>query len=119
MENHVLYFILDEREPVEVIMQALREFGAVDVELRGMGDCEGRKMAVLDISTKNTFDLRRVVALAANDLDPREKDEKVVGAAVARAGEWVLEKPSLSFIKSTHRYFGAHPHRRAEETPDT
>ncbi len=118
MENHVLYFILDEREPVEVIMQALREFGAVDVELRGIGDYEGRKMAAIDISTENTFDLRRVVALAANDLDPSEKDEKIIGAAVARAGEWVLEKPPLSFIKSIHRYFGKHPHRRADETLD-
>ncbi|MCL5274433.1 MAG: hypothetical protein M1434_06760 [Chloroflexi bacterium] len=87
-----MYFILHEDEPAEFVMQALREGGAIDVEEREIETVDGQQWAAFNITVEDEYEMRRLVALVNHDLDPDEKDPKMIGAALARAGEWMLNE---------------------------
>ena len=92
MNEYIMYFILHEDEPAEFVMRALREGGAIDVEERDIATVDGRQLAAFNITVEDEYEMRRLVALVNHDLDPDERDPRIIGAALARAGEWMLNE---------------------------
>ena len=85
-----MYFILHESEPLAALMEALLAYGALQVEERERVTVDDRQWVALNVTTRDGYDLRRLIALCLGLLDADERDPRVIGAALAGAGEWLL-----------------------------
>lgn len=92
MIESVMYFILHESEPLAALMEALLAYGALEVEERDSVTVarRDRQWAALNVTTRDEYDMRRLIALCLGFLEPDEQDPRVIGAALASAGEWML-----------------------------
>ncbi|MCL5996480.1 MAG: hypothetical protein M1546_10575 [Chloroflexi bacterium] len=87
-----MYFQILSPETPQEVADALLEHGAVMAEVLDTVFAGQKQYAHIHIMVENDFDLRRLVALLNRDLDPREKDPAIIGAAVARAGEFIVHE---------------------------
>lgn len=85
-----MYFILAESEPLPVVMAALRRNGAVEAQAGVTVTIDGRQWGALNVTTVDEYAMRRLVALCKDLMDADEQDPRVIGAGLARAGEWML-----------------------------
>jgi hypothetical protein len=90
MIEATLYFQIVTPETPQQVAAALREHGAVDAEVRDTFSIGDKEYAHITVVVENAFDLRRLIALLNRDLNPHETDPALIGAAIARAGEYIV-----------------------------
>jgi hypothetical protein len=92
MLEATMYFQIVTPETPQQVADAMLEHGAVVAEVLDSFNVNDKQYAHIRVMVENDFDLRRLVALLNRDLDPHEADPAIIGAAAARAGEYIVSE---------------------------